>query len=193
MRVVYGDGTVSGQPRTLARRYARALFEAARDQRPAAETPLRAELEGFVRLLDAVPELRSALHNPAITPEQKGRVLSAIAARVRVSPLLVRLLALLARHGRLDLLPELALAYAEERNRAAGVVTATAISAVALEEPQLRALAKALCVAVGSQVELNGEVDPGLLGGLLVRVGGRTYDGSVRARLGALRRRLAIG
>ncbi len=193
MRAVYGDGTVSGQPRILARRYARALFEAALSQGPAAEAPLRAEIEGFVRVLDAVPELRSALHNPAITPEQKSRVLAAIAARARVSPLFVRLLALLARHERLDLLGELALAYAEEHNRAAGVVTATAISAVALEGPQLRALANALGVAVGSQVELKSEVDPGLLGGLLVRVGGRTYDGSVRARLGALRRRLAIG
>ena len=66
-------------------------------------------------------------------------------------------------------------------------MSAEAVSAVALPDPQRQALAAAL----GDAVELRTRVEPQVLGGLLVRVGGKTYDGTVRMRLDALRRRLA--
>jgi F-type H+-transporting ATPase subunit delta len=69
-------------------------------------------------------------------------------------------------------------------------VSAEAVSAVTLPEAQRRALAAALGGAV-ELVELRTRVDPALIGGLLVQAGGRTYDGTVRTHLAALRRRLA--
>ncbi len=84
-------------------------------------------------------------------------------------------------------------AYGEELNAAQGVVAATALSAVPLDEPQRKALTSALGDAVGKRVELASQVDPAVLGGVLVRMGGRNYDGTVRAQLDALRRRLAAG
>ncbi len=180
-------------PRILARRYARALFEVARGEGAAVEAPLRGQLESFVRLLETNRQLQSTLANPALAPELRRRVLDAVGERARLAPLLSRLIRLLLEHEQLELLPALAEAYAEERNAAAGIVSATAVSAVPLDDAQKKALANALCDAVGRRVELKGEVDAGLLGGILVRVAGRTYDGSVRGRLAALRRRLAAG
>jgi F-type H+-transporting ATPase subunit delta len=88
------------------------------------------------------------------------------------------------------LLPDVAESYAVLANAAQGVVSAEAFSAVVLPEAQRTALAAALG-GRRAGVELRTQVDPALVGGLLVRVGGRTYDGSVRTQLAALRRRLA--
>jgi len=68
-----------------------------------------------------------------------------------------------------------------------------AVSAVPLAEAQRAALAQALGSAVGRNVELEARVDPAVLGGVRVTVGGRTYDGTVRSRLAALRERLVSG
>ena len=78
-------------------------------------------------------------------------------------------------------------------NAARGVVQAQATGAIALSANQERALAEALAKATGRKVELTARVDPKVLGGLQVKVGGRTYDGTVRAHLALLRRRLASG
>jgi len=105
--------------------------------------------------------------------------------------LLARLLALMGERDRLDQLPMVAAAYAKMWNAHRGVVAAEAVSALPLDETQTRAVAKALGTATGREVDLSSRVDPRLLGGMLVHMEGRTYDGSVRARLSALRRTLA--
>ena len=117
-------------------------------------------------------------------------MLAALAERAGASVLLRRLVELLASRDRVALLPDVAEAYADIANAARGVVSAEAVSAVALPEAQARALAAALGGPAGP-AELRRRVDPELIGGLLVRVGGKTYDGTVRTRLAALRRRLA--
>jgi F-type H+-transporting ATPase subunit delta len=114
-------------------------------------------------------------------------VLAAVAERAGASPLLKRLLGLLADRDRASLLPEVAEAYAELANAAHAIVSADVVSAVPLADVQQQCLAAAL----GGKVELRCHLDPALVAGLLVRVGGTTYDGSVRTRLAALRRRLA--
>jgi len=174
---------VSVVPRALARRYARALLEAAGPGGLA----LRDELRAFVPLVEGHRELRRALLDPALGSEPRRRVLAAVAERAGASPLLRRLLDLLATRDRVSLLPELVEAYAEVANAAHGILSAEVVSAVPLAgAPQQR-----LATALGGEVELRCRVDPVLVGGVLVRVGGTTYDGSVRTRLAALRRRLA--
>jgi len=178
---------VSGAPRALARRYARALLDVAAAEGPGAALALRDELRAFAPLVSGHAGLRRAFLHPGLGAERRRRVLAALAERVGASVLLRRLLDLLAGRDRVELLPGLVEAYAELANAARGVVSAEAVSAVALTEAQDRALAAAL----GDAVELRSGVDPALVGGLLVRMGGRTYDGTVRTRLAALRRRLA--
>jgi F-type H+-transporting ATPase subunit delta len=151
---------------------------------------LRDELRAFVPQLDVHPQLRRALAHPALAAEQKRRLMLALADAAQVTPLVKRLLELLSTRDRLALLPDVVEAYAELYGAAHGVVAAEAISAVPLAEEQRKALEAALKGAY-SGVELRTRVDPALVGGLVVRAFGRTYDGSVREHLAALRRRLA--
>jgi F-type H+-transporting ATPase subunit delta len=181
---------MTGSTRSLARRYARALFDAALREGPDVSLALRDELRALAPLLTGHAELRHALQHPGLAAEPRRRVLAALAERAGASVLLRRLLELLATRDRVTLLPDIVLAYADVANAARGVVSAEAVCAVAPTEAQARALAVALGGPAGP-AELRSRVDPALIGGLLVRVGGKTYDGTVRARLAALRRRLA--
>jgi F-type H+-transporting ATPase subunit delta len=184
---------VREQPRALARRYARAVLEVADTQGAGAPSALAGELSGFATLLQTSGELRRALLNPALGADARRRLLAGLAAAAGSSPLMVRLLELVATHDRVALLPALAEEYAEALNQREGRVSAEAVTAQPLGEAQRGALAQALRTAVGQSVELKARVDPAVLGGVLVKVGGRTYDGTVRARLAALRQRLASG
>src|SRR6185503_16272356 len=96
-----------------------------------------------------------------------------------------------AERRRLELLlPAIVRAYGALWNARRGVASAEAVSARPLEDAERRALVAALEKATGLGIELDTREDPSLLGGLLVHVAGRSYDGSVRARLPALRARL---
>ena len=177
-----------GAPGT-ARRYARALLDVAL-QKGEAEA-LSGELQQMVSLLGAHKDLSALLANPAVSAERKRKLVSAVAQQAKASELLTRLLVLMGERDRLDLLPMVGAAYTKMWNAHRGVVPAEAVSATPLDETQTRAVARALGAATGREVDLHARVDPRLLGGMLVKMEGRTYDGSVRARLTALRRTLA--
>ena len=180
---------MKGSAPGTARRYARALLDVALEKGVA--EPLRAELSEMAAAIASHEDLASLLANPAVSAERKRKLVAAVAARARATDLLARLLTLLGGRDRLDLLPMVAAAYVKLWNAHRGVVAAEAVSATALDESQTRAVAKALGAATGREVDLQARVDPRLLGGMLVNMEGRTYDGSVRARLAALRRTLA--
>lgn len=177
-----------GAPGT-SRRYARALLDVALEKGEA--EALRAELAAMVAVIAAHEDLSALLAHPAVSAERKRKLVSAVAGRARASALLTRLLTMMGERDRLDLLPMVEAAYAKLWNAHRGVVAAEAVSATPLDETQTRAVARALGVATGREVDLSARVDPRLLGGMLVKMEGRTYDGSVRARLLALRRTLA--
>ena len=170
-----------------ARRYARALLDVVQQQGD--PQSVRRELREATALLAAQNDLRTALEHPALPAEGKRKVVEAVWGR-GASPLIVRLLTLLAERGRIGILPAIEDSFSALWNAQRGVVTAEAISAVALDEAQTRAVAEALRKATGKDVELQTRTDPALLGGILVKMAGRTYDGTVRGRLRALRQRL---
>jgi F-type H+-transporting ATPase subunit delta len=171
-----------------ARRYARALLEVVSAQKADAAA-LQVELQQVATLFETNQELSRVLTHPALSAERRRKVLNGVFSDA--SPLLRRLLDLLVERGRLELLPHLSRFYTALWNEERGVLTAEAVTAVALESAQKDALGRALATATGKKVELETVVDPALLGGVLVRMGGRTYDGSVRARLHALRETLS--
>jgi F-type H+-transporting ATPase subunit delta len=177
-----------GSPAT-ARRYARALLDVALEKK-AAEA-VRGELQSMVALIAAHQDLAAILAHPAVSAERKRKVVGAVARAAHASELMTRLLTIMGERDRLSLLPMVSAAYAKLWNAHRGVVAAEAVSAVPLDETQARAVAAALSAASGRQVDLTSLVDPRLLGGMLVNMEGRTYDGSVRSRLLALRRTLA--
>jgi F-type H+-transporting ATPase subunit delta len=182
---------VKAQPRSLARRWARALFDVAAAQ-PAEPARLGNELEEFLRRLTTHSELSHSLADPRLRPEARRGLVLAVARQAGGSELLLRLLGLLALRDRLALLPALAGAYRERLNEQAGTLPAEAVSAVPLAAAQRQALEQALGAALGRAVTIDARVEPELLGGVLVRVGGRSFDGSVRGQLASLRRRLAV-
>src|SRR5205814_8789611 len=149
------------------------------------------ELEELAEVWAASPELRTVLGHPAGPAEKKTAVIASLWRARRPSDLFLRLVALLAQRDRLELLPPIARAYGRLWNAQRGVVEAEAVSATPLEEAEARGVNAAVGGLLGKQVELRRRVDPSLMGGLLLRMEGRVYDGSVRARLRALRARLA--
>ena len=174
----------------LARRYARALLDVAAAKGRTTPLELRDELRGFASELEAHAGLRKALAQPTLGAEAKRKLVTALADAAKASPLLSKLVEVLAARDRLGLLGEVAAAYSDLANASQGVVAAEVVSAVPLAPAQRKALEQALAGQAGS-IELTSEVEPGLVGGLVMRMAGRTYDGSVRTRLAALRRRLA--
>lgn len=172
------------------RRYARAALELALAQGSA--DALREDLRGVAALLEAGGELAAVLIHPALPGERKKAVLERLLAE-RASALARRLLALLAERGRIALLPAVADAYEALLNAERGVAVAEVASAVPLAAAQLRALGGALRAATGRETELRPRLAPELIGGLRVELDGKVYDGSLRARLAALRDALRAG
>ena len=120
----------------LARRYARALFDVADARSSKAALELRDELRSFAAELEAHAALRRALAHPALGSERKRRVVTALAERAKATPLVLKLVELLAQRDRLELFGDVARAYADVVNAAKGVVMAEVISAVPLAAAQ---------------------------------------------------------
>jgi F-type H+-transporting ATPase subunit delta len=174
---------VRTSPLAAARRIARALLDVAEKRGDAAA--VRSGLRQAVTALEQLPELRSALSNPALSVERRQRIVSAVFAS---APGLVRsfLELLVAREG-VGLLDQVEQAYSTQWNARQGVVAAEAVTAVPLDDELRRALEQAIARTTGLTAELSAKTDPDVLGGVLLKMEGRTYDGTVRARLRALR------
>jgi F-type H+-transporting ATPase subunit delta len=182
---------VKAGSRPLARRYARALLDVTLEK-PKDGTPekVREDLEALAAVLHDHRDLAGILQNPAVAADTKKKIAGSLAARVGATPVVKRLLDVLADRDRLYLLPTVAEAFVDVWNAHRGVTAAEAVVATEMQPAQTQALALALGRVAGGEVELHSRVDPQVLGGLVVRMGGKTYDGSVRGRLAALRETL---
>jgi F-type H+-transporting ATPase subunit delta len=172
-----------------ARRYARALFELALAQNAGEE--VRRGLREVVRVLAGSSELRTVLEHPAVAPEKKRAVVAGVWKGEH--ELVRRLAVLLAQRERLDLAGELERVYSQLWNAHRGAVEAEALTVQPLSEGQVRSLSDSLGRLTGREVELVSTVAPEILGGVVVRLEGKVYDGSVRGKLRALRERLVGG
>jgi F-type H+-transporting ATPase subunit delta len=171
-----------------ARRYARALLAVALEQ--GSVDVLRKELRQAADLMAEHPDLLAALSHPAPAAERKQAIAREVIGRLGASQTLLRLIELLITRGRLALLPDIEEAFSAAWNAQRGVLTAEAVTADTLTPAQTERLSAALAAASGGGVELKTAVDPRVLGGVRVTMGGRIYDGTVRGRLDTLRRHL---
>ena len=165
----------------LAGRYAVALFELAREQKALDE--VAADLGGMRALLEVSADLRRLIESPVLSREEQGRAVTALAERAGFAKITQQFLGLLAHKRRLFALPEMITAYLAMLSEHKGEVSAEVTSAVALSDEQVAAVKQQLSNAVGQSVTLSTAVDPGLLGGLVVRVGSRMIDASLRTKL----------
>ena len=174
--------------RASAARYARALLDVAIKE----STPEQAEQElaAFFELLQHHPELQRALTHPAVAAASKRAVVQQLIDRLKpVSPA-GKLLMLLAERDRLVLLPELVEVYRERLNEHRQIVRAEVTTAEPLAAERTAALQQRLAAATGRHVTLTTRVDPGIIGGMVTRIGSTVYDGSVATQLEAIRQRL---
>jgi F-type H+-transporting ATPase subunit delta len=172
----------------VAERYASALFDLARDE--SAIDAIEAELVALSGLIDTSEDFRRLIQSPVFSAEEQGRAIGAIADRAGIAGLTGNFLRLVARNRRLFALPGIIKAFrgmaAEER----GEVTAEVASAQPLNDDQVAALKAALKERLGKDVTLSASVNPALLGGLVVKVGSRMIDTSLRTRLMTVKTRL---
>lgn len=173
---------------TVARRYAQALFQEAEgegrvDRVDDGVDAVRASLDGS-------RELERLFASPVIPSAKKEAVLTQLFSD-RVDPLLLRLMRLLVEKGREELLPSVIRAYGQLRDERLGVVEAHVRTALPLGPDEAEALKAALERTTGQKVRLRLEVEPSLIGGLVVRVGDTVYDGSARHQLESLREQFA--
>lgn len=168
----------------LAERYAAALFELA-DERKALDA-VASDLTGLRRLIDESADLRRMIRSPVLQRDEQARAIGAIAERADLNQLTRNFVGLLARNRRLFALPDMIQAYLQILAERRGEVTAQVIAAQDLSETQRRAVDDRLRKAVGRKVVVDFRVDPSLLGGLVVKVGSRMVDASLKSKLARL-------
>jgi F-type H+-transporting ATPase subunit delta len=171
----------------LIRGYAEGLFEIAE-----AEGELgivEDELYAFAKALEVHGEVREALHDPALPPENKEGLVRDLLGP-RANPNTVNLLTFLIDQGRARDIEAIVEAFARVAAERRARQLAEVRSAVPLDESQQRRLAEALSRATGRAVEVKVVVDPRLIGGIVAKVGDEIFDGSVRSRLAEARERL---
>ena len=170
---------------SMAGRYAAALLEIAKDEKQLAQ--VETDVKAFQRMLDESEDLRRLVRSPVISAEAQARALGAILDRAGIKGLTANFLKLIARNRRLFAVGDMLKTFRAMLARERGEVSADVASAHALTPDQLAALKDALRAQIGKDVQVNTRVDPNLLGGLVVKVGSRMIDSSLRTKLNNLK------
>jgi F-type H+-transporting ATPase subunit delta len=169
----------------VAERYATALFELASDER-VVET-VSSDFATLKSLLGESPELARLVKAPVFSAEQQKLGMDAVLGRMEASPLTVRFVLTLAKKRRLAALGRIIDAYEQRIAEQKGEVKADVTAARVLSEAETRDLKRVLKEKLGRDARLSTRVDPALLGGLVVKVGSRMIDSSLRTKLESLR------
>ncbi|WP_061028896.1 F0F1 ATP synthase subunit delta [Bradyrhizobium sp. CCH5-F6] len=175
------DTSVSG----VSGRYATALFELARDQKAVDE--VKADLDKFEALLTESADLNRLVRSPVFAADAQSRALSAVLAKAGIAGIAANFLKVLTANRRLFVVADVIRAYRALVAKFKGEATADVTVAEALSDKNLDALKAALKSVTGKDVALNVKVDPSIIGGLVVKVGSRMVDGSLRTKLNSIK------
>jgi F-type H+-transporting ATPase subunit delta len=169
---------------SLAGRYATALFGLARDEKQI--DSVSKSLESLTQALAESPDLKRLVSSPLVSRAEAAKVVAALTPTLSIDPLTGRFLAVLAKNGRLAELPKVIalvrILSAEHR----GETTAQVTTAHPLNDEQRAALAAQLKTRAKRDVSIDAQVDPSILGGIIVRLGSQMIDASIRTRLNTL-------
>ncbi len=168
----------------LAERYAAALLELADENK--ALDQVASDLTGLKRMLAESPDLDRVVRSPLLSRAEQGKAVAAVMERAGISELVQRFIGLVAQNRRLFAVGAMIDAYLAELARRRGAMTAQVTAARPMSDAQVKALADALRGSLGSQIDVRVAVDPALIGGMVVKVGSRMIDSSVRTKLNKL-------
>jgi F-type H+-transporting ATPase subunit delta len=165
----------------LAERYAAALFDLA-DQRRSLDE-IASDLRTLRTMLATSGDFVRLIRSPVLSREQQSKAIAAIAERAELSQLVRNFLAVVAGNRRLFAVPAMIEAFLAQLAARRGEVTAQVTVAQALSETQREALNEQLRRSTGSRVSINAQVDPALIGGIIVKLGSRMIDASISGKL----------
>jgi F-type H+-transporting ATPase subunit delta len=171
-------------------RYARAYADVAVKNKLNPEKTV-AEFQQMAGVVNSSRELRNVLQNPAVSREQKLKLLDSIIQRIGATKMLRNFLAVLIDHGRIGNIGDLLEQFKQELDRRLGIAEAKVSSVRELSSAEKKSLEQQLVAITGMTVRATYSQDVTLLGGVLVRVGSTIYDGSVQGRLQRMRQELA--
>jgi F-type H+-transporting ATPase subunit delta len=166
-------------------RYANALFELGSEARATDE--VAGLLDDFMAMMDSSDDLRRLVRSPVFSAEEQTNAIMAVLARAGIGGLAANFIGLVAKNRRLFALPDMIRGFRALVAEARGEVTAEVTSAETLSAAQKKALAAELKKALGKDANISETVDPSLLGGLIVKVGSRMVDSSLKSKLNSLR------
>ena len=175
------DQTVSGVPG----RYASALFELATEEKATEE--VSRQLSTFQSAIDQSEDLSRLVRSPVFSSEDQVSALGAVAGQLGITGTTLNFLKLVAKNRRLSVIPDMIKAFATLLAASKGEVAGEVTSAEPLSATQLADLKAALKSALGRDVALTTRVDSSLLGGLIVKVGSRMMDNSLKTKLQTLK------
>ncbi|MEY9364867.1 F-type H+-transporting ATPase subunit delta [Bradyrhizobium yuanmingense] len=175
------DTSVSG----VSGRYATALFELARDQNVVDE--VKSDLDKFDAMLNESADLKRLVRSPVFAADTQSRALSAVLDKAGIAGITANFLKVLTANRRLFAVADVSRAYRALVARFKGETTADVTVAEALSDKNLDALKVALKSVTGKDVALNVKVDPSIIGGLVVKLGSRMVDGSLRTKLNSIK------
>ncbi len=169
----------------LAGRYANALFELAHEHK--AVDAVSADLASLRKALETSPDLARLVKSPVFSAEDHAKALKAILGKMDAGALTTKFVLLLAEKRRLFALTGIIKAYESQVAKSRGETEAEVTAARALNDAEIAELKSALKAKLGKEPRLHTKVDPSLLGGLVVKVGSRMIDSSLRTKLDGLR------
>jgi F-type H+-transporting ATPase subunit delta len=169
----------------LAGRYANAVFELAQEQK--AVDAVSADLASLRRAMETSSDLTRLVRSPVFSAETQARALKAVLERMGAEALTIKFVLLLAHKRRLFVLTQIIKQYEHLVARSRGETEAEVIAARALSDAEINELRAALKAKLGKEPRLHAKVDPTLLGGLIVKVGSRMIDSSIRTKLAGIR------
>jgi F-type H+-transporting ATPase subunit delta len=172
-------------PSGVAGRYANALFELALEENALQE--IEQNLNRFAEALGAAEDLRRLVRSPVFSAGEQERAITAVLEEIGIEGLTANFLKLIAKNRRLFAAPDMIRAFRALLAQHRGQTSAEVTSAAPLGEAQVRALQAALKAALRKDIQLDQKVDAALLGGLVVKVGSRMVDSSLRTKLNSLK------
>lgn len=182
MTAEFESPSVSG----VAGRYASALFDLARERGEIEK--VEGDLTRFETLVNDSEDLHRLVMSPAFSAAEQSKGITTIAGRAGIDGLAINFLGLVARNRRLFVVMDMIKAFRTLSSRERGEINAEVTSAEPLSDAQESALREALRAAAGKDVSLTKRVDADLIGGLVVKLGSRQIDTSLRTRLAGMRK-----
>lgn len=170
---------------SIAERYARALFDLAEDDR--ALVDMETDVGRFATLHEQSDDLRRFVSSPVLSAEEQTRAIAALLEKAEIGGLVGNFIKVVAANRRLFAMPEIIAAFRRLLADKRGELAAEVTSAEPLSAKHAAELAEALKASLGKTVKLDTKVDPTLIGGLIVKVGSRMVDGSLRTKLNSLK------